>query len=151
MAKLIVIIGTTRNQGGSVAEAFLADKKWRLRIISRTPLKPPHENGPPAALLASSLSDPAVRAEAGKRGISPEERCAEIGIQCGKNLALAARTPDVQKTLERYVYSSLGNHSKLSGGRYIQTWHCDSKAAVERYGRDDPVLGPRSSFIRFGL
>jgi uncharacterized protein YbjT (DUF2867 family) len=35
MPKLIVIIGITGNQGGSVADAFIDDPAWRLRGISR--------------------------------------------------------------------------------------------------------------------
>ena len=72
------------------------------------------------------LSDPAVQAEAALRGISLSQRCAEIEVQRGRNIALAAASPAVQKTLERLVYSSLGNYSELSRGRYTQTWHCDS-------------------------
>jgi hypothetical protein len=54
-------------------------------------------------------------AEAAKQDICPEERCAEIEIQRGNNLTRAAASPQVLKTLERYIYSSLAKHSKLSG------------------------------------
>lgn len=94
-----------------------------------------------------SLRDPAVRVEAAKHGISPEERYAEIEIQRGTNLARVAASPGVPKTLYHYVYSSLTNHSELSGGKYTQAWHFDSKAAV----RNEPLLDPKSNFIPVGL
>ena len=57
----------------------------------------------------------------------------------------------MQKTLQRLVYSSLGNYSTLYRRRYTQTWHCDSKAAVEQYMREHPLLGPLASFIHVGI
>ena len=177
--KLIVITGITGQQGGSVADAFLADKSWHIRAITRDPSRPSAQEwtargvslvrgdaddisslaaaftGAHAIFAMSDywapLSDPAVRAEAAHRGISLNQRCAEIEVQRGKNIALAAASPAVQKTLERLVYSSLGNYSELSRGRYTQTWHCDSKAAVEQYMREDPILGPLASFIHVGI
>jgi uncharacterized protein YbjT (DUF2867 family) len=40
MSKLLVVVGITGNQGGSVADAFLTDKNWRIRAITRDPSKP---------------------------------------------------------------------------------------------------------------
>ena len=57
----------------------------------------------------------------------------------------------MQRTPERCISSSLPDHSKLSGGKYRPVWHFTSKAAVEQYIRDDPVLGPRSSSIHVEL
>lgn len=38
--KLLVIIGITGNQGGSVASTFLSDPTYRIRGISRNPSSP---------------------------------------------------------------------------------------------------------------
>jgi hypothetical protein len=177
--KLIVITGITGQQGGSVADAFLADKSWHIRAITRNPSRPSAQEwaargvelvrgdaddvssltaaftGAHAIFAMTDywapLSDPAVQAEAAQRDISLNQRGAEIEVQRGKNIALAAASPAVRKTLERLVYSSLGNYSELSGGRYTQAWHCDSKAAVEKYMREDPILGPLASFIHMGI
>lgn len=177
--KLIVITGITGQQGGSVADAFLADKSWCIRAITRDPSRPSAQEwtargvelvrgdaddvssltaaftGAHAIFAMTDywapLSDPAVQAEAAQRKISLNQRCAEIEVQRGRNIALAAASPDVQKTLERLVYSSLGNYSKLSGGRYTQVWHCDSKAAVEQYMREHPLLGPLASSIHMSI
>jgi uncharacterized protein YbjT (DUF2867 family) len=35
--KLIVILGATGNQGGSVAEVFLQEPEWRVRAVTRNP------------------------------------------------------------------------------------------------------------------
>lgn len=82
------------------------------------------------------LSDPSVDAEAENRAIRPGNHWPEIEIQRGEILAVVAVAPQPQRTLKRYVYSSLGNHSKLSGVRYTHNWHWDSKAAVGQYIRN---------------
>lgn len=48
---------------------------------------------------------------------------------------MAAAGPEVQKTLERFVYSSLPDATKLSGGKYTRVWHFDSKSAVADFIR----------------
>lgn len=184
MPSLLVVIGITGNQGGSVADAFLADKNWRIRAITRDPSKPSaHEwasrgvelvqgdiddidsltaafTGAQAIFAMTDywfpLSDPTVKAKATERGISANQLCAELEIQRGKNLAFAAASPQVQKTLERYVYSSLGDVSRLSGSKYTRVWHFDSKAAVERWIRKDlemekSGLSKKASFVHVGL
>lgn len=147
IAKLIVIVGTTGNHRGSVVDTFLTDKSWRIRAVTRNPSSPSaqewaargvelaHGDMDDISLTAAftgvhaifamtdyrfPLGVPAVRVEAAKRSISPEERYAEIEIQRGTNLARVAASPGVLKTLHHYVYSSLTNHSGLSGGKYTQ-------------------------------
>ena len=184
MSKVIVVIGITGTQGGSVANAFLADKNWRVRGITRDPSKPAAQEwatrgaeivsvdiddiesleaaftGAKAIFAMTDywypIRDPAVRARATERGISADQLCAEIEMQRGKNMALAAASPEVQKTLQRYVWSSLGNVSQLSGNKYTHVWHFDSKTAVEQYIRDDKEmkragLTDKASSIHVGL
>ncbi|KAF2194364.1 NAD(P)-binding protein [Zopfia rhizophila CBS 207.26] len=184
MSKLLVVIGITGTQGGSVADAFLTAENWRVRGITRDPSKPAAQEWAsrgveivPAdmdnieslvtafagaqAIFAMTdywypIRDQAVRAKATERGISADQLCAELEIQRGKNMALAAASPQVQKTLERYVWSSLGDVSRLSGGKFTHVWHFDSKAAVERYIREDPDMAEagltdKASFIHVGL
>jgi len=144
IAKLIVTVGITGSQRGSVADAFLTDKSCRIRAVTRNPSSPSAQEWVARGVelargdmddisltaaftgahtifamtdYGSSPGDPAVRVEAAKRGISPEERYAEIEIQRGTDLARVAASPEVLKTLHRYVYSSLANHSGLSGGK----------------------------------
>lgn len=184
MSRLVVVVGITGNQGGSVAESFLADTNWRVRAITRDPSKPAAQKwaargvelvaadqddvdsltkaftGAHAIFTMTDywapMSDPSVRATAAKRGITAEQQCAELETLRGKNMAVAAAAPEVQKTLERFVYSSLPDATKLSGGRYTKVWHFDSKAAVEDFVRHDPSmvsagLSQKSSFIHVGV
>lgn len=104
--KLIVITGITGQQGGSVADAFLADKSWHIRAITRDPSRPSAQewtargvslargnaDNIPSLTAAftgahaifamtdywAPLSSPATQAEAAERGISLNQRCAEI-------------------------------------------------------------------------
>ncbi|KAK3689368.1 hypothetical protein B0T22DRAFT_376562 [Podospora appendiculata] len=151
MTKLLVIVGITGNQGGSVADAFLSpppSTQWRIRAITRDPSKPSTQawaargvelvqadlddipsltsafTGAHAIFAMTDywgpLFDPAVQAAALARGVIPQTHCAELETQRGTNLARAAASPVVQATLERYVYSSLGDASRLSGGKYTK-------------------------------
>ncbi|KAB2574949.1 NmrA-like family domain-containing protein 1 [Lasiodiplodia theobromae] len=184
MSKLLVIVGITGNQGGSVADAFINDSNWRIRAITRDTSKGSAQEWAArgvelvradqddvASLTAAftgahaifamtdywaPLGDPAVRSAAARRGVSANQQCAELETQRGTNMALAAAAPEVQRTLERFVYSSLPDSSRLSGGKYTQVWHFDSKAAVERFVREDRAmaasgLSAKASFIHVGL
>lgn len=184
MSKLVVVVGITGNQGGSVADTFLTDKTWRVRAITRDPSKPAAQawtsrgvelvaadqddvgsltkafTGAHAIFAMTDywapLSDPKLRATAAERGITAEQQCANLETQRGKNMAVAAASPEVQKTLERFVYSSLPDATRLSGGKYAKVWHFDSKAAIEEFVRHDPAmvsagLSQKSSFIHVGV
>lgn len=184
MPKLVVVVGITGNQGGSVADTFLTDENWHVRAITRDPSKPAAQTwtsrgvelvaadqddvdsltkaftGAHAIFAMTDywapLSDPKLRATAAERGITAEQRCANLETQRGKNMAVAAASPEVQKTLERFVYSSLPDATRLSGGKYAKVWHFDSKAAIEEFVRHDPAmvsagLSQKSSFIHVGV
>lgn len=168
MSKLVAIVGITGNQGGSVAESFLADPNWRVRAITRDPSKPAAQEwiARGVELVAADqddvdsltkafkgahaisamtdywapMHDPKVRATAAERGITAEQQCADIEAQRGKNMAVAAAAPEVQETLGRFVYSSLPDATRLSGSKYKKVWHFDSKAAVEDFVRHDPAM-----------
>lgn len=184
MPRLVIVVGITGNQGGSVADSFLADTNWRVRAITRDPSKPTAQEwatrgvelvaadqddveslrkaftGADAIFAMTDywapLSDPSLRATASERGITAEQQCAELEALRGKNMAVAASAPEVLRTLERFVYSSLPDATKLSGGKYSKVWHFDSKAAVEDFVRRDPAmvsagLSQKSSFIHIGV
>lgn len=184
MSRLVVVVGITGNQGGSVADSFLADTKWRIRAITRDPSKPAAQEwkkrgvelvtadqddvdsltkafkGAHAIFAMTDywapMHDPKVRATAAERGITTEQQCGEVETQRGKSMAVAAAAPEVQKTLGRFVYSSLPDSTRLSSGKYTKVWHFDSKAAVEDFVRHDPAmvsagLSQKSSFIHVGV
>lgn len=114
MSKLVVVVGITGNQGGSVADTFLTDNNWRVRAITRHPSKPAAQEwksrgvelvaadqddvdsltkaftGAHAIFAMTDywapLSDPKLRATAAKRGITAEQQCGELETQRGKSL-----------------------------------------------------------------
>jgi hypothetical protein len=84
-----------------------------------------------------------------KPGQSLREWCYETELRQGKNIADAVATLD---TLELFVWSSLSNASKWSGGEYKGVYHFDSKAHVVDYiHRDHPALAKKMSLLQLGL
>ncbi|KAK2761630.1 hypothetical protein FQN54_001458 [Arachnomyces sp. PD_36] len=177
--KILVVVGITGNQGGSVANQFLPNPSWRLRALVRDPTKPSAQSwqekgvdlvrgdlddveslkaafaGAHAIFAMTDywvpMSDERNIAKAKEQGISINEFCYKLELQRGKNMAVAASTVS---SLERYVYSALGHTTSLSKGKYPNVWHFDSKAEVERYIRQDPEmadLAKKSSFLHVGL
>ncbi|KAG6364490.1 hypothetical protein INS49_006091 [Diaporthe citri] len=59
MSRLVVVVGITGNQGGSVADTFLADTNWRVRAITRDPFKPVAQEwtAPGVELVAADQDD----------------------------------------------------------------------------------------------
>lgn len=177
--KLLVVVGITGNQGGSVASQFLSNPSWKLRALVRDPTKPAAESwqekgvelvkgdmddidslknafaGADAIFAMTDywvpMYDERNIAKAKEQGITINEFCHNLEIQRGKNMAIAASTIP---TLGRYIYSSLGNSTSLSKGKYPNMLHFVSKAEVERYIRQDPEmkdLAKKSSFLHVGL
>ena len=61
----------------------------------------------------------------------------------GINLAKAASaTP----TLKHYIWSTLPNGSKVSGGKYVVP-HFEAKNKIDAYIKSDPVLLPKTTFL----
>lgn len=175
--KTIVIAGITGNQGGSVADSFLASSTpWRIRALTRNPSSAAAKAwtakgvsmvradlDDPASLreaLAGAtavfsmtdfwtpMADPATHAAAAEKGVSPNQYCHDLEVSRGLNLAKAAKETE---GLERFVWSSLSAATKWSKGKYKNLWHFDGKAEVERWVREDAVLGPKASFVQVGL
>ena len=72
----------------------------------------------------------------------PEEAIKVESAQ-GINLAKAASaTP----TLKHYIWSTLPNGKKISGGKYIIP-HFEAKNQIDDYIKSDPVLLPKTTFI----
>ncbi|KAK7428001.1 hypothetical protein QQZ08_005432 [Neonectria magnoliae] len=175
-SKLIVIFGSTGNQGGSVVNSFLDDPVWRVRAITRNSSSPKAQAlatrgaevvqadiDSPATLSAALegahaifavsdfwglYGDPANRSKA-KPGQPLNVWAGEHETQQLKNVIdAAAKVP----TLERFILSSLSNPTKWSKGKYTHVYHFDSKANAEQYGRDKyPELFAKTSVFQAGL
>ncbi|KAH7413108.1 hypothetical protein BKA64DRAFT_771082 [Cadophora sp. MPI-SDFR-AT-0126] len=179
MSKLIVIVGITGNQGGSVASAFLRDPSWKIRGISRDPSKASSQSlvsqgieivpgdvddidslkaafkGANIIFGNTAFSNAfAMPTDSDLEKLSPgqtlREWCYELEVQQGKNIVDAAAS--VVDTLDLFIWSTLSNASKWSRGKYTGVYHFDSKAKVVDYLHEiHPSLGEKTSLLQMGL
>lgn len=67
------------------------------------------------------------------------------------NIAKAAAASSTMRTLERFVYSSLSDARKWSGGKYTWVYHFDAKAeVVKKIKGEFPALAERMSTLQIG-
>lgn len=72
-------------------------------------------------------------------------------VEQGMNVAHAASDPSVLGTLEHFVYSSLSDASRCSGGKYSTVYHFDSKArTMDLIKNKYPELAKRMSALQMG-
>ncbi|KAK1069123.1 hypothetical protein LTR74_005165 [Friedmanniomyces endolithicus] len=178
MSKLIVVVGVTGVQGSSVADTFIRLPGWTVRGITRDPTGPaaqahtaqgveivkgdledkdslvPAFEGATAIFantdffghLMATFADPGI---AGDR--SPSQWAADRAMQQYMNIAEAAASWIVLKTLERFVFSSLTEVSKWSNGKYTRCYHMDVKAqAIRAIKTKYPDLTARMSMVQMG-
>ncbi|GKU04221.1 family protein 1 [Fusarium langsethiae] len=175
-SKLIVILGATGNQGGSVAEAFLSERDWKVRAVTRntTSSKAQALSSKGAQVIQANLDEPSTLTSAfegtnavfavsdfwglyndpgnkskAKPGQPLNEWAAEHEEQQLRSLIDAAsKVP----TLERFVLSSLSNAEKWSKGKYTRVYHFDGKArAAEYIPKAHPDLWAKTSIFQAGL
>lgn len=175
--KLIVVIGATGVQGGSVARLYATLPGWHVRGITRDPSKPScaplREAG--VELVAADLDDPATldrafeganaifavtdfwqfvplpstHRAAAEQGRQPNEIAMDLEIQQGKNIIHAAAKH--LSTLDRLVVSTLSDSSKWSGGKIKWNLHFDGKAKYTQYLKDTfPDLAKKTSYVQMG-
>ena len=180
MAKLIIIIGITGNQGGSVASSFLKDPEWRIRGLTRNSQSEASQAlsaqgveivqgdlHDPASLkevfkganLVFSVTDfwkpyfnPANQARAKEQGKSIGQYAYELELEQGKNIADAvAREVDGLDEVG-FIASTLCSARKSSNGKYKELWHFDSKADVfPTYVHEKyPELAKKTSYLHTG-
>jgi hypothetical protein len=180
MKKLIVIVGITGNQGGSVASTFLQDPTWRVRGLTRDT-----QSAAAQALLKqgvemleadlhdpSSLKDvfkgaklvfsvtdfwkpffdPVNQARAKEQGKSIGQYAYELELEQGKNIVDAvAREVDSLDDVG-FIASTLCSAKELSKGKYQELYHFDSKADVfPTYLQNNyPDLASKTSYLNTG-
>ncbi|RSL55871.1 hypothetical protein CEP54_009115 [Fusarium duplospermum] len=174
--KLIVILGATGNQGGSVATTFLQDPDWKVRAVTRnasstkaqaltsrgaevveadidkpSTLTPAFE-GANAIFAVSDFwglyGDPANKEKA-KPGQALNEWAGEHETQQLKNVIDAAAKVS---TLERFIISALSDATKWSQGKYTHVYHFDSKAKAVVYAKETyPELWAKTSVYQAGF
>ena len=159
MAHLVVVVGATGTQGGSVVNTLLKDSSYRVRAITRNPDgdagKALKAKG--AEVVGADLNDEKslVDAFAGAYAIftvtnffEPAmsvgvEQARKIEYQQAINMVHAAkRTP----TLQHYLWSTLPNSNALSKGKF-NVHFFDVKSSVDDYIRQDKEFLAKTTFL----
>lgn len=174
--RLLVVIGATGNQGGSVVEKYLDLPGWKIRGVTRNAnsdkAKKLAERG--VEMVTASLDDTASLdtafdgahaiflvsdfwglyfdpSNAGKAAPG-ESLNVWAGNEETKQLITALNAASRVSTLQRLVISSLPHCTKWSGGKYTHVYHFDSKAkAVEYVASSLPELWAKTSVFLAGL
>ncbi|OPB40549.1 hypothetical protein A0O28_0006280 [Trichoderma guizhouense] len=174
--KLIVVIGATGNQGGSVVNAFHGDPSWTIRAFTRNP-----SSAKATALAARGVevvkadmddpsSLPAAFKDANAIFVVSDfwglyGSFAQQGVDTGgKPLNLFAGEHELQQlkaaidaaakvpTLERFILSTLSAATKWSKGKYTHVYHFDIKAQASAYVEEvQPELWKKTSLFQPGF
>lgn len=180
MSKLVVILGVTGNQGGSVAERFLADPNYRVRGVTRSLSSPAAQSliSRGVELVIADLNDvsslipafrganlifsvtnywepffrPDCRAAAEAQGITCRKYAYDVEYAQGKNIADAAAEIVDGLDDNGFIVSTLSSAKKCSGGRIEEAYHFDSKADVfpEYVEQKWPALAAKMSCVHTG-
>ncbi|KAE8448047.1 hypothetical protein EG329_009970 [Mollisiaceae sp. DMI_Dod_QoI] len=159
MLPLLTIVGATGSQGGSVVASALRSKQYCIRAITRntssaSALKLSSQGvevvvadlDDEASLIKAFDGSTAIFAMTNFFGYFPKtsaEETMSIEFQQGRNLANAAmKTP----TLKHYIWSTLPNAHKISGGRF-KIPHFFSKNQVDEYIKSNTELWNKTTFL----
>ena len=157
MAELLTVFGATGQQGGSVVDYVINDpelsKLYKVRGITRDITKPAaqalQQKG--VEIIEADSDDKASLKQAmhgahtvfGITATIYDEKLKERELAQGKAMADAAVAAGVQY----FIFSTLSNGSKISGGKIQKMAHFDVKAEIEEYIRAQPM---KSAFFAPG-
>ena len=158
MSKLVVVVGITGNQGGSVARRFLQDSTYRVRGITRSPASNAAKelSSLGVEVVAANLDDmesvskafqganliftvtnywepffrPDCRQEAADQGISCPRYAYDAEYHHGKNMADAAAQTVHTLDDNGFIVSTLSNAKTCSKGAFKELYHFDAKADI---------------------
>jgi hypothetical protein len=180
MTKLIVIVGITGNQGGSVAHRFHSDPAYRIRGLTRDPSSAVAKKLSSAGIeiVQANLDDvsslikafeganlifsvtnywepffrPDSRAAASTQGISCRRYAYDVELQQGKNIADAAAAVVSGLDDNGFIASTLSHAGKCSGGKFKELYHFDAKADVFPFyvKEKHPELEKKMSCVQTG-
>ncbi|KAM3067371.1 hypothetical protein ACMFMF_009862 [Clarireedia jacksonii] len=157
MPKILVVINATGQQGGSVIETILGDselsKEYSIRGTTRDPSKARAQelSKKGVEIVKADVDDPVSLKKAfeGAYVIFAntvtvyDGHTYEHEVNHGRALADAAVAAEVPY----YIYSTLPNARKISGGKLKNMGHFDGKEEVEQYIRTLPI---KSAFFSPG-
>ncbi|KAG8847318.1 hypothetical protein FRB96_001653 [Tulasnella sp. 330] len=148
-APLIVVVGATGTQGGSVIKALEeSDKPYRMRGFTRDTSKP----------AAQELTKKGVEMVTVDPNPTPENKAKVNQAFEGATYAFAVTIHAVSTSKEResaegkmfvdaakaakvklFIWSGQENYTEVSGGKYTRADHFDAKAAVTQYCKDTGI------------
>ena len=176
--KTIAIVGATGSQGGSVLNTFLTSTNFDIRAITRNTSSPKaqalQQKSDRITLVAADLQDQSSLEHAfsgahmifgvtdfwAVYGVQENRSLVSAGqtypewvqdqeIKQGKNIFRAAANT---KTLERLVFSNLAGFKKLSGGKYSNVLHFDSKSIVVDWAKANlQGVWEKTSLVQLGV
>lgn len=179
--KLVVVVGATGNQGGSVARRFLQDSRYAVRGLTRNTSSPASQllAALGVEMVAVQLDDPQsldvafaganiifsvtnywepffrpdCRKTAKVIGMSCRQYAYDVEYRQGKNIADAAAK--VVDTLENngFLVSTLSHARKCSDGKFTDLYHFDSKADIfpDYVLENHPSLAAKMSCVQTGF
>lgn len=175
---ILVVLGATGNQGGSIITHFLSlpSSPYTLRGVTRDPSSATAKRlaslgvevvagnfDDRASLDAAFQGSTAIFSNTDFWKAYADPAIRERAATIGQNVMIVARDNEVQQskniidaaakitTLERFVYSSLPYTGKLSGGKYSHVYHFDGKAIAEEYGKTAyPELWKKTNVLDAG-
>lgn len=163
MTKIITVIGATGIQGGSVIRALLDNPKYSLRAVTRST-----KSDAAKALAARGVEvveadinniESLRAAFAGSHAIFAAtnffealptlgiEKSMEIETRLGSNLADAAAATE---SLEHYVWSTLPNSRKNTGGKVVVPYYESKNRVDDHIKTKHPELLRKTTFLWLG-
>ncbi|KAL2182150.1 uncharacterized protein P884DRAFT_235665 [Thermothelomyces heterothallicus CBS 202.75] len=179
--KLVVVVGATGNQGGSVARRFLRDARYAVRGLTRDPSSAAARElaALGAEVVKADLDDvsslnaaftganiifsvtnywepffrPDCRARAQALGISCRRYAYDVEYRQGRNIADAAAAVADSLDDNGLLASTLSHAAKCSGGKLKELYHFDAKADVfpDYVAAAYPKLAAKMSCIHTGF
>lgn len=151
--RVIVVLGATGHQGGGVARELLRSKSWIVRAGTRDPasakarklLSEAQTDDGRLELVAADVYDveSLKRAFAGAHGVfavthesHPHKTIVHEAdmtheVEAGRNIVDACKECGIR----HFVFSSLPDMMRTTGGRFPKLYHMNNKHAVEEIAR----------------
>ncbi|CRG86210.1 hypothetical protein PISL3812_03213 [Talaromyces islandicus] len=176
--RTVVVVGATGNQGGGVVRALLDSKStggnlWLVRGLTRDPnstkaknLLADHQTIDNRLTLVTghvydkaSLQDAfagaygvfAITSESYPGRVLTKEKEMQHEIEAGRNIVLAAE----ECGIEHFVFSSLPDMVKTTGGRFLNIHHMNNKHIIEQFAREKlsglTCLIPADGVVQFRI
>lgn len=178
--KLIVVLGVTGKQGGSVARRFNSDPAYKVRGVTRNPSSEKAKElesigieifqadaddveslkkafaGANLIFSVTNYWEPFFRPDCRKKaeelGITCRRYAYDVEYQQGKNITDAAASVSDSLVENGFLVSTLSHAGKCSNGKYTELYHFDSKADVfpDYVDNKYPELAAKMSCIQTG-